>query len=286
MLRRLVSRLPVTIILAGVIAAAGLSACSEKDRHAVLDVIFDGVPPYIPPEDRARLRTEAEAQALDKEQQEQAKRAARAKVVRKISRFTHGPFAAKECGNCHDLAASSGFRTSGSSLTSMPGIGGELAEAGRLRMPVVKLCVRCHSDYSPQAPENAGLRMHGPVGVGWCVACHQAHSSAYQHLVHADPPAKLCTQCHQRSDLLEFTPEHQPTTAETAYPPSPELSVDEPGTAEDKIASLWPQSQVAADCTRCHDPHRGLNRFLLKASALRSSPSSASGNASGAGSLR
>jgi|GEM_PF-1748666 len=263
--RRSAWRPLLSLVLAGIIAVIGVSACSEQDRHAVLDVLFDGVPPYIPPEDRARLRAQAQAEAVEQAKQEQAKRAARTKTVRKISRFTHGPFAAKECGNCHDLAASSGFRTSGANLTSMPGAGGELAEAGRLRLPVVKLCVRCHSDFSPQAPENAGLRMHGPVGVGWCVACHQAHSSAYEHLVHADPPAKLCTQCHQRADLLEFTPEHRPSATHVAYPPSPETSQEEADSA-DAPATAVPENQVAADCTACHDPHRGLDRFILKAS--------------------
>ncbi len=265
--------MPAVLVLVGAPIMALTSACSEQARHDVLAVIFDGVPPYVSPEDRVRLLAEAEEQAVEEAAQAESERVRRGRQVAKISRFTHGPFAAKECGSCHDLAAASGFRSAGANLPLMPGAGGELAEAGRLRMPVDKLCIRCHSDFAPSAPENAGLWMHGPVHVGWCVTCHQAHSSSYEHLVHAEPSARLCTQCHIRGDLLAFTPEHRPSELDTTYPASVPTQEQTDGDAGEDPARPA-DAQVIADCTRCHDPHRGVNRFILK--AARESESSSS----------
>ncbi len=263
--RRLAWFAPAVLVLVGVPIMVLTSACSEQVRHGVLEVIFDGVPPYVSPEERVRLLAEAEEKAVEEAKEAEAKRARRGKKVAKISRFTHGPFAAKECGSCHDLAAASGFRSTGANLALMPSASGELAEAGRLRMPVVELCIRCHSDFAPNAQENAGLWMHGPVSLGWCVVCHQSHSSSYEHLVHAEPSARLCTQCHIRGDLLTFTAEHRPSERDVTYPPSvPAEERTDRDAGEDAVRSI--DDQVIADCTRCHDPHRGVNRFLLRAS--------------------
>ncbi len=242
------------------------SACSPVRRHAVLDFVFDGVPPYMTPEERARaaeLAVVQEAEVAARVQSEQRGRRGR---VEKLARFTHGPFAAEECSRCHDLSRASGFRDSTDGGQGI-GASAELAEAGRLHVPVVELCLRCHTDYSVDAPGNADLWTHGPVAAGWCVLCHQPHSSDYADLLVYEPSARLCSQCHLRDELLD-TQEHRPVEPETGYPSPKQISAfrerirqarerGEEG-EEEKVAV------VVRDCTRCHDPHRGPDRMILR----------------------
>lgn len=239
-------------------------ACAPRDRHAFVEFFIDGYPPYMTPDERALVEAEqlAARASIEEEGRKQASR--RYEPVSKLGRFTHGPFAAKECNRCHDLGASSGFRgargggaVSGSSLV-------DLAEGGRLRFPVVELCVRCHTDYEPATLGNNGSFVHGPVGSGWCVVCHESHSASEPRLVRAAPAARLCGQCHLREDLLVFTAEHRPAGTDDGFPPLPSADAgteEEPGEAKLPAPGLV---QVVKDCTRCHDPHRGPTRSLLK----------------------
>jgi predicted CXXCH cytochrome family protein len=132
-------------------------------------------------------------------------------------------------------------------------------------MPLVELCTNCHTEYSPGEPENAGLWLHGPVGTGWCVTCHEPHSSLQSDLLRSEPTAKLCGACHLREDLVAFTPEHRPRDPSDAYPPSPPTPVDGSAPPENGAAPSGPPVvQVAKDCVRCHDPHRGPDHFILR----------------------
>ena len=236
------------------VGAAGL-ACTPVRRHAVLSAIFDGVPPYLSPEERARRQAEAAARAAEEAALLAVQR--ESGTVEKLSRFTHGPYAAKECGRCHDLGAASGFRGPGGGGAQSATATEDLAEGGRLRMPPSELCLSCHQDFSRSDPSNEGLWLHGPVGSGWCVLCHQAHSSFLPRLIRRDPPARLCISCHSRADLLADTAEHRPRSDEAAFPPHPPA-----GEADDLL-------RVVADCTRCHDPHRGVDRLLLRERSAR-----------------
>jgi predicted CXXCH cytochrome family protein len=221
----------------------------------VLDVLFDGVPPYMTPEERVRAAVEAAER-----QAEAARRASESRLqVAKISRFTHGPFAAKECGRCHDLSRSSGFRESTGGTPAL-GSGADLAEAGRLRLPVVELCTHCHASYSIDAPENAEMWLHGPVAGGWCVLCHQPHSSLYPNLLAQSPTARLCSACHLRETLID-TVEHLPVEPGSGYPPLPETDT---GSRVQSDEHDFETVQVVEDCTSCHDPHRGRDRLLLR----------------------
>ena len=130
--------------------AAIISGCSPIQRHAVLDFVFDGVPPYRTPEERLRLEAEAEAEL--REELVRRGRRGRYEEVEKIARFVHGPYAAKECGRCHDLKGSSGFRQSGFDEAPREAASADLAEAGRLRYPLPELCVRCHAEYALAIP--------------------------------------------------------------------------------------------------------------------------------------
>ena len=232
-------------------------ACSPVRRHAVLDFFIDGVPPYLTEAEQVQLA----AEALEREA-EAARQAGESRLqLSKISRFTHGPFAAKECGRCHDLARTSGFRESAGGVSAL-GSGTELAEGGRLRVSVVELCIDCHTEYSIDAPENADMWLHGPVAGGWCVLCHQPHSSIYPKLVTLNPPARLCGRCHLPETLID-TAEHLPVTPADGYPPLPETDT---ASREEPDQRDLETVRVVKNCTSCHDPHRGRDRLLLRTS--------------------
>ena len=254
--------LPLFVTLC--VVAATLS-CSPITRHAVLDFLFDGVPPYLPPEERARLEQEAALREAEAAAIEKRRRSARYRPVEKLARFIHGPYAARECASCHELQASSGFRELQPGRAVDLSSGDDLAEGGRLRMPLVELCTHCHTEYAPDDPGNAGLWLHGPVGTGWCVTCHAAHSSFHPQLLRTEPTARLCGACHLREDLLAFTSEHRPRDPSDAYPPLPPAEVEGVTPPENAASPSAPQIlRVARDCVRCHDPHRGPDRFILK----------------------
>jgi predicted CXXCH cytochrome family protein len=241
----------------GLILIAATFACSPLPRHAVLDFVFDGVPPYLTPEEKAVAAMEA----AQREKEASIEASLKGKrQLRKLARFTHGPFAAKECTRCHDLTTASGFRGLGGGGGDRSAV--DLAEAGRLRMPVNELCVHCHTDFALDAPGNDGLWLHGPVASGWCVLCHESHSALYPSLLATEPTARLCSSCHVREDLVE-TAEHRPVEIDDAFPRPPPVDAEnsEPEEAATSSASV---ARVVRDCTRCHDPHMGPDRLLLR----------------------
>ncbi len=260
--------------------------CSEIERHAVLEFFFDGVPPYRTPEERARLAAEAKVKAeKDAAKREEAARLAAHGIARRRPQFEHGPYAAGECERCHDFEATSGFaKASGRFGDFGSGSGG--GEPGRLKMTVQKLCIRCHDFLDPRSSVNEGLWMHGPVASGWCIACHDAHTSPNPKLLLREPSANLCTQCHLRRDLLAFVPEHKPADPLRGWPraknkappkkkpvvreapllPGADVKAEAVSTVEPPPEPEWeiPDEQVVENCVRCHNPHRGRDRFLLR----------------------
>jgi predicted CXXCH cytochrome family protein len=243
-----------SILVSSAVIAILATACSAQRRHSVLDTVFDGVPPYVTPEERARLEAEAAAMA---EEQAAAAREVHDVLVRD-PRFAHGPYAAKECASCHDLGAASGFRGPRGGGASSTAANLRLAEGGRLRVPVNELCLGCHSEYAADTAENEGLWLHGPVATGWCVVCHHPHNSRQPALLRAEPAARLCGVCHVREDLVAFTEEHRPVDPEQAFPPMPADVPEGPTDATDPVV------RVVKDCGRCHDPHAGPDHFLLR----------------------
>lgn len=206
------------------------------------------------PEERARYEAERVARAAE----QAALRKERKRRFRKVTRFVHGPYGSKECGRCHDLGRASSFRVQGAAAAVGPASEEDLAEGGRLRLPVVQLCTHCHDDFAREAPGNEGLWLHGPVASGWCVLCHAPHSSDYPRLLHALPTARLCGQCHLREDLVAATPDHLPRSDADAYPPVAAATDGEGNEAPESVV------RVAKSCIRCHDPHRGPDSRVLK----------------------
>ena len=257
-------RAPILPLIAALCLVGTTLSCAPTTRHAVPDFLFDGVPPYLTPEEQAQLDKETAAREAAAAA-ERRRRPSRYQPVEKLSRFIHGPYAARECASCHELETSMGFRELQRGGAVDPSSSDDLAEGGRLRLPLVELCTKCHTEYAPDEPENAGLWLHGPVGTGWCVTCHEPHSSLHPYLLRAEPTARLCSGCHLREDLVAFTPEHRPLDPSDAYPPAPQDAVEGSAPAENEATPSAPKVvQVAKNCVRCHDPHSGPNRFILR----------------------
>ena len=186
-----------SVILAGVFLMI-VAGCDRAARHKVLTFFFEGVPPLDSNRQAAGTQTVAE--------ESPALAAANQKAVR-IDRQTgasrHEP--SKDCYQCHMKQ------------------GGWNQE--RLAEPLPELCYSCHTNYSA-----AGGYLHGPVAVGECLFCHDAHQSKYLHL-QKTPQPQLCYQCHLPEDL-ESVAQHQNV-----------------------------ERQI---CTECHDPHIGSTRNFLK----------------------
>ncbi|HWR97156.1 MAG TPA: cytochrome c3 family protein, partial [Candidatus Methanoperedens sp.] len=118
------------------------------------------------------------------------------------STFGHHTGSQQECLGCHD------------------GGDGRVAEATERTSA---LCYGCHQRFD-------GKRyLHGPLGVGACLACHDPHSGyGTAHL--REEQALLCGKCH----------------------------------AEREIAAKSGCATSGKKCAECHDPHQSDSRYLLK----------------------
>jgi predicted CXXCH cytochrome family protein len=130
--------------------------CSSADRrYRVLSFFFDGVPP--PPV--------APAPVVSTEG---------APTARAAGFFEHGPYAAKQCGACHEAGA----------MNTLVAAGDEL-------------CFRCH------ALRLEKRYVHGPLASGGCMACHQPHTSPYRYLL-VSASDSFCLRCHDRAGLVRI----------------------------------------------------------------------------------
>jgi len=118
------------------------------------------------------------------------------------SRFKlHKPYQEHQCGKCHDS-------------TNM----------SLLIRPKIELCFSCHDAY-----EKKYAFVHGPVSVGYCLACHNPHMSENSKLL-TRVNEKVCYYCHTKKQVLQ-NKKHE--------------GVD------------------LSNCTGCHNPHGGKDPGLL-----------------------
>lgn len=177
------------IAVAAVVAAHSLGCATAEQRHRMLVLFFDGVPPLapqvpVPPSDEPAEAVRAGGRP-------------RPEPVAIVS--VHGPVAAKECEQCH-----SGSRSK------------------RLLEPKQDLCWSCHD-----RKDFPGEFVHGPVAAGYCDACHNPHRSPNAHLL-VRKETELCVGCHDTGSdpkLLEHRTEngddcqrcHDPHAADREY---------------------------------------------------------------------
>ncbi len=235
-----------------------MTGCSPVKRHALASFLIDGVPPYVSPEERARLLEEERARS-GPGQLVSGRRGSG--FGQEPMRFFHGPYAAKECSRCHKMDMAPGGSKGGKGGSSA-GMSWRSSMVSKdiLRKPIDELCLSCHDDFSRENTDNEGLWIHGPVSAGWCATCHDPHASPYQNLLLDASMANVCSGCHRVEDLLAFTPEHRKEGIPRGEDEEgdPELEMKEAPVVE-KIDSL------VEDCTRCHDPHRGRDQLMLRA---------------------
>jgi predicted CXXCH cytochrome family protein len=98
-----------------------------------------------------------------------------------------------------------------------------------LLLPENELCIECHTTKSFASAFTRDLWIHGPISTGMCRACHHHHKSGYPYLLLKETSIELCSQCHIEG-LISGIDEHL----------------------------------RGEECTVCHNPHVGKNRFLLK----------------------
>jgi len=176
-----------------------LIGCDAETKYKILTFFFEGVP------DPNAVDVNSVGRVILNPHAEKTRTVVVTnKPVDKQRRSTrHKP--AKKCNNCHEGKIGLGRRTT--------------------IEPVPVLCYSCHTNYH----EMPGY-MHGPVIVGDCTFCHDAHQSKYVYL-QKDREPDLCYRCHMKNDIGSITGH------------------------EDKLEAI---------CTDCHDPHISLEKKLLK----------------------
>jgi predicted CXXCH cytochrome family protein len=141
---------------------------TPEERHRLLTIFFDGVPPLYPEEPEWVLEDPEEGETP------QAKPA----VAVNLNASVHEPYGNKECEECHSTRYSNQLKAEGEDL-----------------------CWTCHDreDFSDEV-------VHGPFAAGFCQGCHEPHRSEYEYLLVSDR-ADLCEGCHERYDMAAI-PEH------------------------------------------------------------------------------
>jgi predicted CXXCH cytochrome family protein len=184
--------LPVTI--SAITLVIVFFGCSPVPRHQVLTFFFDGVP------EPAGKTTDTPIDSLGKP--DPASKIGMLTSVAKPKVNYHEPYKEKQCASCHDQTA-----------------------MGKFLKPQPMLCYQCHDDFSGKYKV-----VHGPVGGGYCTACHEPHTSVNTKLLKR-LSQQMCLYCHNSSLVLKN-----------------EVHAD--------IGD--------ANCTDCHNPHGGDDRTMLK----------------------
>ncbi|MEI7725570.1 MAG: cytochrome c3 family protein [Bacteroidota bacterium] len=177
-----------------ILLLVSLFACSPVPRHKTLAFFFDGVP--SPNEAPAVRRNDSIVKRDTTADQG---------LVAKEEKSTvhyHVPYKEKKCGSCHDQNT-----------------------MGKFVKPQPALCYQCHDDFSKKYKV-----VHGPVGGGYCTACHEKHMANNQKLLKKEGQ-DLCFYCHSPAEVLKIE-------------------------AHKSISDK--------NCTECHNPHGGKDRNMLK----------------------
>ncbi len=191
--------------------------CDKYTRYKALSFFFTGVPHPDRPETFVEEAGLSPEELLRKRKEDIT-----------IPSFSHGPYAAQQCYQCHTTSQSATFRFfGGKKAESVAQAGANLS--GRLVLPIKELCIDCHAAKSVDSAFLRGLWVHGPVSEGICISCHSPHASTFPYMLRTGNSNEMCNSCHT-SGLIMQTEDH--------------LKDDE--------------------CISCHNPHVGKNRFLLK----------------------
>lgn len=204
---------PAAMGLLALLALVFTGCQDEVKRYETLSFFFDGVPPPegydLPPQPEPLLgpwgieidpESELGKQMLAKRE---ARLAEMPLEEAEPTYFYHTAYKNRDCFGCHDQ--SQGY--------TPPATG-------------AALCNKCHESYTEFEHDDW---VHGPVVVGQCGWCHEAHKSEFPSLTREAQP-QLCMSCHDQAFI-----DHDPFHAAMENP----------------------------NCSDCHDPHASGNRLLL-----------------------
>lgn len=159
---------------------AATTGCSPSARYQVLTFFFTGVPPLAG--EPVAAGTPPPAAALT---ESRLRPALQAKPF--TGPYLHGPYAAGDCAQCHEMSDSVGFGIDASQGPQQSIVPGSFV------LPPEQLCVACHASKGAAAVQAAGLWLHGPA---WnCLACHGPHDGNDPYFLKL-PAQQLCRQCH------------------------------------------------------------------------------------------
>jgi len=191
----MIKKTGTTLLL--MVLACMLCSCDPLTRYKTLSVVFDGVPSLPPPEQLCSEYAEKRVVAVRGELAGN-----KAKETTSGETSNHAPYNEKLCNNCHDKSKQDG-----------------------LVRPKNEVCFVCHSDFVK------GPRVHGPVAVGGCLACHEPHEAPFPSLLKTGK-SQICSKCHREKRLASDM--------------------------HDKV------NAKGLLCIDCHDPHYGKTEFFLK----------------------
>ncbi len=134
----------------------------------------------------------------------------------------------------------------------------------------------CHTDMGKSA------HVHGPVGAGVCISCHNPHGS-YNKMAMARTGQDLCVVCHQ-AKIEEFSDSviHEPVkegcvSCHNPHESAMRFQLRGNGASVSSLCFNCHESEIftkshrhgpvgAGDCIACHTPHAGKHKNLLIAS--------------------
>ena len=177
-----------------IILLVNVLGCSPASKHKTLALFFDGVPDPL----------ENQTTNIPDSAGQPSKFTGKNKIPDRAeiaSSVFHPPYRQKKCGVCHDQGA-----------------------MGKLKNIQTVVCYQCHEDFSEKYK-----KVHGPVGGGYCTACHSPHMSDNQFLLKRSSQ-QVCLFCHDSGKVLG-------------------------NLAHKEIANT--------NCTECHNPHGGDDRLML-----------------------
>jgi len=138
-----------------------------------------------------------------------------------MAKFTHPPFADKQCDVCHAPAKDGKVVLTDKSVKALcvtchddkaklidtakiqhPGAAGDCTDChnphasawpGLPKTGPVEICLGCHTD---QAEQGKKAHAHQPAFEQGCATCHAPHGGDNDHLLRAAKPNALCLECH------------------------------------------------------------------------------------------
>ena len=135
-----------------------LASCDDVERHRVMTLLFDGIPP-LPAEG-----PETDVAGLNPDEA--------ARISRTGGWYVHEPL--NDCTQCHGSRRQRAFSRQVQLVAEVP-----------------QLCHNCH-------PDCTGMEgwVHGPVATGECLLCHEQHKARNEFLL-VKPAPDLCFECHE-----------------------------------------------------------------------------------------